>query len=35
MWLAGQDYRAADATHTTRLQTLRQRHGAERLGLER
>jgi hypothetical protein len=35
MWLAGQDYRAADATRTTRLQTVRQRHGPERLGPER
>jgi hypothetical protein len=35
MWLAGQDYRAADATRTTRLQTIRQRHGPERLGPER
>jgi hypothetical protein len=35
MWLAGQDYRAADATHRARLQTVRQRHGPERLGPER
>jgi hypothetical protein len=35
MWLAGQDYRAADATHRARLQTIRQRHGPERLGPER
>jgi hypothetical protein len=35
MWLAGQDYRAADATRTARLQTVRQRHGPERLGPER
>ena len=35
LWLAGQDYRAADATHRARLQTVRQRHGLERLGPER
>jgi hypothetical protein len=35
MWLAGQDYRAADATHTARLQVIRQRHGPERRGPER
>ena len=35
MWLAGQDYRAADATRTARPQTVRQRHGPERLGPER
>jgi hypothetical protein len=35
MWLAGQDYRAADATHRARLQAIRQRHGLERLGPER
>ena len=35
MWLAGQDYRAADATHRARLQTIRQRHGPERPGPER
>ena len=35
MWLAGQDYRAADATRTARLQVIRQRHGPERLGPER
>jgi hypothetical protein len=35
MWLAGQDYRAADATRTARLQTVRQRHGPERLSPER
>ena len=35
MWLAGQDYRAAHATHRARLQTIRQRHGPERLGPER
>jgi hypothetical protein len=35
MWLTGQDYRAADATRTARLQVIRQRHGPERLGPER
>jgi hypothetical protein len=35
MWLAGQDYRAADATRTARLQTVRQRHGPEWIGPER
>jgi hypothetical protein len=35
MWLADQDYRAADATHAARLQSVRQRHGPERLGPER
>jgi hypothetical protein len=35
MWLAGQDYRAADATRTARLQQIRQRPGPERLGPER
>jgi hypothetical protein len=35
MWLAGQDYRAADATRTAHLQHVRQRHGPERLGPER
>jgi hypothetical protein len=35
MWLAGQDYRAADAARTARLQHVRQRHGPERLGPER
>jgi hypothetical protein len=35
MWLVGQDYRAADATRTARLQTVRQRHGPERVGPER
>jgi hypothetical protein len=35
LWLAGQDYRAADATRTARLQTVRRRHGPERLGPER
>ena len=35
MWLAGQNYRAADATHRARVQAIRQRHGPERLGPER
>ena len=35
MWLAGQDYRAADATPQPRAQTIRQRQGPERLGPER
>ena len=35
MWLAGQDYRAADATRTARLQTVRQRHGPEWVDPER
>ena len=35
VWLAGQDYRAADATRAARLQTVRQRHGPERLSPER
>jgi hypothetical protein len=35
LWLAGQDYRAADAIHRARAQTIRQRHGPERLGPER
>jgi hypothetical protein len=35
MWLAGQDYRAADAAHRARVQAIRQRHGLERLGPER
>jgi hypothetical protein len=35
MLLAGQDYRGADATHQARLQTIRHRHGPERLGPER
>jgi hypothetical protein len=34
MWLAGQDYRAADAVRTARLES-RRRHGPERLGPER
>ena len=35
MWLAGQDYRAADATRTARLELVRGRRGPERLGPER
>jgi hypothetical protein len=35
MWLAGQDYRAADATRTARLELIRGRGGPERLGPER
>jgi hypothetical protein len=35
IWLAGQDYRAADATHRARVQAIRSRHGPERLGPER
>jgi hypothetical protein len=35
MWLAGQDYRAADATRTARLELGRSRRGPERLGPER
>ena len=35
MWVAGQDYRVADATHRARVQAIRQRHGPERLGPER
>jgi hypothetical protein len=35
MWLAGQDYRAADATRTARLELVRSRRGPERLGPER
>ena len=35
MWLAGQDYRAADATRTARLELIRSRPGPERLGPER
>jgi hypothetical protein len=35
MWLAGQDYRAADAARIARLQVIRQHHGPERLGPER
>jgi hypothetical protein len=35
MWLAGQDYRAADATRTARLELGRNRRGPQRLGPER
>jgi hypothetical protein len=35
MWLAGQDYRAADATRHARLELVRNRRGPERLGPER
>ena len=35
MWLAGQDYRAADATRTAHLELVRSRRGPERLGPER
>jgi hypothetical protein len=35
MWLAGQDYRAADAARHARLEVIRTRHGPERLGPER
>jgi hypothetical protein len=35
MWLAGQDYRAADAIRTARLELVRSRRGPERLGPER
>jgi hypothetical protein len=35
MWLAGQDYRAADATRTARLELVGSRRGPERLGSER
>jgi hypothetical protein len=35
MWLAGQDYRAADATRTTRLELVQGRRGPGRLGPER
>jgi hypothetical protein len=35
LWLAGQDYRAADATHTAHLELGRNRRGPERLGPER
>jgi len=35
MWLAGQDYRAADATRSTHLELVRGRRGPERLGPER
>ena len=35
LWLAGQDYRAADATRTARLELVWSRRGPERLGPER
>ena len=35
MWLSGQDYRAADATRTARIELVRSRRGPERLGPER
>ena len=35
MWLAGQDYRAADATRTAHRELGRSRRGPERLGPER
>jgi hypothetical protein len=35
LWLAGQDYRAADAARTASLQVIRQRRGPERIGAER
>ena len=35
MWLAGQDYRAADATRTAHLELIRSRRGPQRLGPER
>jgi len=35
MWLVGQDYRAADATRTARLELSRSRRGPQRLGPER
>ena len=35
IWLAGQDYRAADATRTARRELVRSRRGPERLGPER
>ena len=35
LWLAGQDYRAADAIHRARVQRIRQHHSPERLGPER
>jgi hypothetical protein len=34
-WLAGQDYRAAEAARTARLEVIRSRRGPERLGPER
>jgi hypothetical protein len=35
LWLAGQDYRAADATRTARRELARSRRGPARLGPER
>jgi hypothetical protein len=35
VWLAGQDYRAADAVRRARTQPTRTRHGRERAGAER
>jgi hypothetical protein len=35
IWLAGQDYRAADTTRSARLELGRSRRGPERLGPER
>ena len=35
IWLAGQDYRAADATRTAHLELGRSRRSPERLGPER
>ena len=35
MWLAGQDYRAADITRAARHEVIRSRRGPERLGSER
>jgi hypothetical protein len=35
MWLAGQDYRAADATRTAHRELVRSRRGPARLGPER
>ena len=35
LWLAGQDYRAADAARAARLAVTRSRRGPERLGPER
>ena len=35
MWVAGQDYRAADAIHHARTQPVRMRQPAERAGHER
>jgi hypothetical protein len=35
MWLASQDYRAADAARHARLELVRSRRGPERLGPER